>query len=223
MGLDKGLSLQRDGTFLLKFPSYNTDQARIWTSFDSQEKKHWLTVHRGDLVGRFILQDNLKAAWNDGRSTPEKVHNAVDAMIDRIDNVSSNVQAVCDWFGPTDFLQMGGSHNKPDSPESRLVGGAIQENSEKVAEANPITYVDKNDPPILIMHGDQDPLVPYSQSVLFEEKLQAAGVQVQLVKMEGEGHGGRGFDSPKAREQVSQFFNKVLHPEMKKAPELDPK
>ena len=92
MGLDKGLSLQRDGTFLLKFPSYNTDQARIWTSFDSQEKKHWLTVHRGDLVGRFILQDNLKAAWNDGRSTPEKVHNAVDAMIDRIENSSSNVQ-----------------------------------------------------------------------------------------------------------------------------------
>ena len=91
MGLDKGLSLQRDGTFLLKFPSYGTDQARIWTSFDSQDKKHWLSVHKGDLVGRFILQDNLKAAWNDGRSTPEKVHKAVDAMIDRIDDVSSNV------------------------------------------------------------------------------------------------------------------------------------
>ncbi len=132
-------------------------------------------------------------------------------------NVSSNVQAVCDWFGPTDFLQMGGSHNKPDSPESRLVGGAIQENPEKVAAANPIVYVDKNDPPILIMHGDQDPLVPFSQSVLFEASLQAAGVQVELVKMEGEGHGGRGFDSPKAREQVTSFFTKVLHPEMAKA------
>lgn len=132
-------------------------------------------------------------------------------------NVSSNVQAVCDWFGPTDFLQMGGSHNKPDSPESRLVGGAIQENPEKVAAANPIVYVDKNDPPILIMHGDQDPLVPYSQSVLFETSLQTVGVHVELVKMEG--HGGRGFDSPKAQEKVTRFFAKHLHPQFEKATE----
>jgi len=105
---------------------------------------------------------------------------------------------------------MGGNHNNPDSSESRLVGGAIQENKEKVAVANPIVYVDKNDPPILIMHGDQDPLVPYSQSVVFETSLKSAGVQVQLIKIEGAGHGGRGFESPSAREQVTQFFTKNL-------------
>ena len=86
-GLDKGLVLQKDGTFLLKFPSYETDQSRIWTWFDNQEKKHWLTVHKGELVGRFLLQDNMKPAWNDSKSTPEKVQNAVDAMIDRIESL----------------------------------------------------------------------------------------------------------------------------------------
>jgi len=58
-------------------------------------------------------------------------------------NVSSKVQAVCDWFGPTDFLQMnaqakagaGGAldHDGPKSPESRFIGGAIQENKDKCA------------------------------------------------------------------------------------------
>lgn len=55
------------------------------TSYDEKEKKHWLTVHRGNLVGRFMLQDNLKAAWNDNKSTPEKIAAAVDSMITKID------------------------------------------------------------------------------------------------------------------------------------------
>jgi acetyl esterase/lipase len=59
---------------------------------------------------------------------------------------SSRVQAVCDWFGPTDFLQIGKfpsqlNHNAPDSPEARLLGGPVLENPEKCRKANPITYV----------------------------------------------------------------------------------
>jgi hypothetical protein len=66
----------------------------------------------------------------------------------------SRVQALCDFFGPTDFLQMdahrlpdGQIHNAPDSPESRLVGGPVQVNPDKVRRVNPITYVDKGAPP----------------------------------------------------------------------------
>lgn len=68
-------------------------------------------------------------------------------------DVSSRVQAVVDYFGPTDFLQMnahrlpnGLVHNAADSPESLLVGGAIQESKDNVAKANPITYVTKDAP-----------------------------------------------------------------------------
>ena len=64
--------------------------------------------------------------------------------------MSSRVQAVVDYFGPTDFLQMdaqslpdGLVHDAPDSPESQLVGGPIQEHQDRVARANPITYVSK--------------------------------------------------------------------------------
>ena len=58
------------------------------TSFDNEEKKHWLTVHKGELVGRFMLQDNMKPAWNDAKSTPDKIRSAVDDMIGKINEES---------------------------------------------------------------------------------------------------------------------------------------
>lgn len=130
---------------------------------------------------------------------------------------SSRVQAVVDWFGPTDFLKMDAAgspmkHDAPDSPESRLIGGAIQEKREKVARANPITYVSKDDPPFLIMHGDRDPLVPFNQSELLHEALKKAGVEVAFHPVRGAGHGGPGFNTPEVREQVESFFDRHLRP-----------
>jgi acetyl esterase/lipase len=112
--------------------------------------------------------------------------------------VSSRVQAVVDFFGPTDFLQMDAHrlnaqamvHDTPDSPESQLVGGPIRDNPDKVARANPITYVTKDDPPFLIVHGDADLLVPHHQSVLLEAALRKAGVSVRFVTIPGGPHGG---------------------------------
>jgi acetyl esterase/lipase len=132
--------------------------------------------------------------------------------------VSSRVQAVCDFFGPTDFLQMdahskSGSpivHDAPESPESRLVGGSIQKNKEKVAAANPITFVSKDDPPIIIFHGDSDPLVPHHQSVIFHAALEKAGVDVTFHTVEKAGHGFRGRKKVDVR--VDAFFEKHLKP-----------
>jgi acetyl esterase/lipase len=124
--------------------------------------------------------------------------------------VSSRVQAVCDYFGPTDFLLMGGSHDNADSPESLLVGGPIQKNKEKAAKANPITYVTKDDPPFLIVHGDKDPAVPVTQSELLHEALKKAGVESKLHIIKGGGHGGKGFTDPKVVEMVNGFFDKHL-------------
>ena len=131
--------------------------------------------------------------------------------------VSSEVQAVVDYFGPTDFLQMdahrfpdGLVHDAPDSPESQLVGGPIQEHKDRVARANPVTYVSKDDPPMLIIHGDQDKLVPYHQSVLLKDALAGAGVAVTLYKVEGGGHGW--FRDPKVPKLTREFLEKHLKP-----------
>lgn len=126
-------------------------------------------------------------------------------------DVSSRVQSVADFFGPTDFLQMdahriptGQEHNPPDSPESLLIGGSIQENKEKSASANPIAYVTKESPPFLIVHGDMDPLVPWHQSQLLFDALAGAGIAVTFYTVEGGGHGG--FRDPNVETLMLEFF-----------------
>lgn len=126
------------------------------------------------------------------------------------DTTSSRVQAVCNWFGPTDLIAMGGSHNRENSPESKLLGGSVQEKKELAAKANPITYITKDDPPFLNMHGDKDPVVPLSQSELLQTALEKAGVPSELVVLEGAGHGGPQFSSPDMREKITSFFQKHL-------------
>ena len=123
---------------------------------------------------------------------------------------SSRVQAVRDMWGPTDFLQMGGRHNRPDSPESQLIGGPIQENKEKVAIANPITYVSKDDPPFLLLHGDKDGAVPISQSELFKQSLDKTRIAVEFRVLRGAGHGGRGFPTSKMNKMILTFFDRHL-------------
>ncbi|MGC3970390.1 MAG: alpha/beta hydrolase [Pirellulales bacterium] len=125
-------------------------------------------------------------------------------------SVSSRVQAVCDFYGPTDLLQMRGRHDDPQSPESKLIGGAIQENKDKAARANPITYVSADDAPFLIMHGDEDKVVPYGQSELIRDALEKEQVPATLVKIEGNGHGGPGFGAPDKVRQITDFFRKAL-------------
>ncbi|VEU45038.1 unnamed protein product [Pseudo-nitzschia multistriata] len=68
---------------------HDTQHIRIWTSFDEQEKKHWLTVRKGLFRQRFLLQDNLLTAWqgNRGTSLPERIHVAVDEMIRAVDRL----------------------------------------------------------------------------------------------------------------------------------------
>ncbi|MCX8035842.1 MAG: alpha/beta hydrolase [Candidatus Sumerlaeia bacterium] len=126
--------------------------------------------------------------------------------------VSSRVQAVCDFFGPTDFTKIGNfpsnlNHNAPDSPESKLLGVPILEHPEKCAEANPITYITKDDPPMLIMHGDKDMTVPINQSELLYEAMKKAGLDVTYHVVAG---GGHGFGGPEIDRMVNEFFDRVL-------------
>jgi acetyl esterase/lipase len=125
------------------------------------------------------------------------------------------VHAVVDFFGPTDIPEMAKfpgkmDHNSPDSPESQLIGGPLQENKEKAALANPIRFVTADDPPFLIVHGDQDPLVPPNQSELLETALKSAGVPVEYLVLKGAGHGGPQFSTPEIRDKITAFFHRHL-------------
>jgi acetyl esterase/lipase len=123
---------------------------------------------------------------------------------------SSRVQCVVDFFGPTDFTKMGGSHDDANAPEAKLIGGPVQQHKEAAAKANPITYITPDDPPFLIMHGQDDRLVPIGQSELLHEALRKAGVESTLVRIAGNGHGGPGFFSPENRKRIEEFLDRHL-------------
>jgi acetyl esterase/lipase len=133
-------------------------------------------------------------------------------------DVSSRVRCVVDFFGPTDLTKMAAQsgpnskidHDSPTAPEARLIGGPVQQNKEKAAKANPITFVTPDDAPVLILHGDADPLVPVGQSELLRDALKKAGVEVELVVIAGAGHGGAGFGTRENQETIAAFLGKHL-------------
>jgi acetyl esterase/lipase len=85
----------------------------------------------------------------------------------------------------------------------------VAHNKDKAARASPITYASPDDPSFLIVHGDQDPLVPINQSQLLYDGLKRAGVSVLLHTIKGGGH-GQGFGGPEIEPMVGGFFERVL-------------
>lgn len=87
------------------------------------------------------------------------------------ENVSGKVHAVATLAGPVDLLKMGDWHNNPNSPESKFLGGSVQEQHLRASQANPIHYINDNTPPVLIIHGDLDEICPVQQSQLLHREL----------------------------------------------------
>ncbi|GIH29532.1 hypothetical protein Aph01nite_78420 [Acrocarpospora phusangensis] len=110
--------------------------------------------------------------------------------------VSSAVQVGLAFYAPTDFLQMNAQslppgvidHDSPGSPESLLIGCPIQTCPAATALANPMNYVDANDPPLLFMHGQADFLVPHGQSVLLYNKIKAQCGDAIFISVPGADH-----------------------------------
>lgn len=137
-------------------------------------------------------------------------------------NFSSNIQAVVDWFGPTNLLAMdsmafaqgcvSSNHNDVNSPESQLVGVQITTRPDLVAKVNPATYITSNDPPFFIEHGLIDCTVPFAQSqYLYDRLLPALGSQkVKLKFLTATGHGGGLFDNSTTINEAIDFLDAYL-------------
>jgi acetyl esterase/lipase len=136
---------------------------------------------------------------------------SLEGKVGKFLNQSSRVDAVVDWYGPSTFQAMDScgssfSHDAPDSPESTLTGGPIQQNDDMCALANPITYIDRNDPPFLLLHGDADKIVPHCQSILLYNALQAKSVQSKLIIVPKAGH-GEGMWLDQYTTEMVKFFD----------------
>jgi len=128
---------------------------------------------------------------------------------------SSRVQAVVDMFGPSDLTQefAGGAVGRRIGSQ---VFGAIDSSSRILVQASPVSYVSSDDPPFLILQGEEDELVPPSQSQELYDRLRAAGVPATLVMVKNAGHGLKpvgGTMNPShedIKELLVEFFRKNL-------------
>jgi acetyl esterase/lipase len=132
--------------------------------------------------------------------------------------LSTSVQAVVDFFGPTDFSVYREQHLANGLGNSDrlwfldlLVGGPVAEKPDLVQMLNPIRYVNPGDPPFLIIHGDRDGVVPIQQSEMLAEALLEAGVDVTLLEIEGGDHGmSEQYKSDWLFEEIITFLDRSL-------------
>ena len=118
-------------------------------------------------------------------------------------------KAVVDFYGPAELILFPGN-NDPKSPESILIGAAPLVRPDLAKAASPVTYVDKNDPPFLIIHGEKDDMVNPNQSLLLSAWLNVSGVQNELIFVKDAPHFGVMFDADDVRKKVIDFLKAQL-------------
>lgn len=122
---------------------------------------------------------------------------------------SSRVDAVVDFFGPIDMSRMERCETYKDdkSPEAVLLGCSPSKNPDLSKSLSPMSYIDKNDPKFLVIHGDADPVVPYCQSMFFAKALSDKGVLEDFIIVPNGNHGPVTFNDYTFQRMVN-FFQK---------------
>jgi acetyl esterase/lipase len=136
----------------------------------------------------------------------EKLEGDVGGNLDQ----SSRVQAIVDFFGPTDFiLRSTGQPDKTENPDGnvyRLLGHAVRADEERAKLASGAWHVTADAPPLIIVHGTQDDKVLLNQSQRLCEAYQEFGLENSLHLVEGAGHGGSAYEAPAIQELVTDFL-----------------
>jgi acetyl esterase/lipase len=136
-------------------------------------------------------------------------NNNIDSFFMPSTSKSFHFKAVVDFYGPSELQLFPGSNDKK-SPEALLIGAAPLNRPDLAKAASPVTYVDKNDPPVMIIHGEKDELVSPNQSRLLSSWLSVNGVQNELIIVKDAPHFGVMFDSDDVRNSVINFLKMQL-------------
>ncbi|MDO3640975.1 alpha/beta hydrolase [Mucilaginibacter sp. L3T2-6] len=149
----------------------------------------------GHLASLLSLSNNngIKSFYIDGKKTRFKI------------------RLCLDFYGPSDFNMLTGDEAvDPKSPVSLLLGAAVTARPDLAKTASPATYIDKNDPPFLIVQGEKDESVNPEQSKSLSEKLTKAGVKNELIIVPGAPHYGVMFDAENIRKRIFTYLDRYL-------------
>ena len=207
MGLPLMMPLARGGYFAVTIDYRLTGQATFPAAvYDCKAAVRFIRSHAEELG----IDPNRIAVWGHsagghlsallGTSGNSEV---LEDDTGKQTKISSAVQCVVDISGPIDM-----THDAPNGPISQWLGGPVRDHPDLAKQASPLTYIDANDPPVLIVQGSEDRLVSNHHPEVFEKALKEAGVPVEYLLVEGAGHGA---NDPKAYIRVAEFFDEHLH------------
>lgn len=173
-------------------------------------------------AGKYRVDADRTALWGDSSGG----HTALMAGftgdgepdMDAYREQSAAVKCIVDWYGPTDIAKMNYypssmDHTQADSPEGFVIGRKnVLENPELADATVPMNYLsrEKETPPLLIMHGGSDMLVPFNQSCRLYERMKELGKNVEFIKLAGANHGFMGFNCDEALDAVEGFLRKYI-------------
>ena len=209
--------LAADG-FAVASINYRLSQEARWPAQidDCREAIRWL---RKEAKGRGFDADHVGVWGGSAGGHLVALLGTLDVPSDEA--TPSRVQAVCDWYGPSDLLTMPPNVLSPGKTEAdlakangaQLLGGIVRDRPELARQASALYQASAGDAPFLIMHGDADPQVPLEQSTRLHDALTKAGVESRLEVLQGGGHGGPMFQTEEVKQTVRDFFRRTLSKE----------
>lgn len=202
--------------------SYRLTPTSLWPAQlqDCKSAVRWLRAHANE----YSLDSKRIGVW--GESAGGHLAAMLGVTGEQADTVGGNtkessaVQAVVDWFGPTDVVHLAEEqeHLPPDirvpgknirQYVDLLLGGPVNQHLAAAKDASPISHVSGKLPPFLIVHGDHDPTVPLQQSKEFFQALKNNHVDASLRIVPNGGHGSLGL-GPDANREAYAFLQRHL-------------
>ena len=208
--------------FALASINYRLSQVAIWPAqiFDCKAAVRWVRAN----ASKFGYNADQIGLVGDSAGGHLVALLATTAGVQKLEGdegnvgTSSAVQAVVDYYGPTDFISLAdqvtpGQRANLNNPVTHLFGtpiwnnGPVIDKQDVAKEASPVTYVSAQSAPTFIIHGDHDPIVPVQQSIEFHDALKKAGADSTLVIVKG---GGHGFNDPPSALAATEFLKRHL-------------
>ena len=139
------------------------------------------------------------------------LNNGVEKIFSGVRKPTFAIRGVLDFYGPSDLLLFyGNAVPGPDqSPIGVLLGASPLLRPDLSKAASPVTYVDKDDPPFLIIHGELDDAVPPAQSHLLKAYLDLAKVKNDIIIVKGAPHFGEMFDAEEVQKKIFDFLHNL--------------
>lgn len=142
-------------------------------------------------------------------------HQELEGTVGNYQSELSDVQAIISYYGASNLTTILAQStpfglNVREPALERLLGGPPDQTEELAKLASSVMHVDRNDPPLLLLHGDQDPQMPINQSHELHAAYKKLGLDVYFDVVHGARHGGDQFYAPEHLMRALEFLNRTI-------------